>query len=91
MLIFDDYRVGRMTRNSAERFAGHSLSSHCDLQEQNGRFRFELYQYPIVLAWAVAIPSARIDKAVIDLGKSMIAHGQAYVVLSRVKESCRQG
>ena len=50
-----------------------------------GRFRFQEYQYPIVLAWAVAVQNARIDKAVIDLGKSMIAYGQAYVVLSRVK------
>ena len=87
-ILFDDCRVGRMTRNSAEHLPTTVRPVTATFKSRNGRFRFERYQYPIVLAWAVTIYKVQglsVDKAVIDLGSSVFAHGQAYVALSRVK------
>ena len=55
---------------------------------RNGKLRLERYQYAIVLAWAVTIHKVQglgLDRAVMDLGKNVFAHGMAYVALSRVK------
>ena len=57
-------------------------------KSRNGKLRLERYQYPIVLAWAVTIHKVQglsLDRAVMDLGKNVFAHGMAYVALSRVK------
>jgi ATP-dependent DNA helicase PIF1 len=48
----------------------------------------ERYQFPVSLAWGMTIHRVQglsLDRAVIDLGKDVFAHGQAYVALSRVK------
>ena len=48
----------------------------------------EQYQYHIILAWAVTIHKVQglsLDRAVMDLGKDVFAHGMAYIALSRVK------
>jgi len=50
--------------------------------ETAGVFR----QYPLKLAWAVTIHKSQgktFERAVIDFGRGMFAHGQAYVALSR--------
>ena len=57
-------------------------------KSRNGKLRLERYQYPIVLAWAFTIHKVQglsLDRAVMDLGKNVFAHGMAYVALSRVK------
>ena len=82
---FHGCRVGRQIRSSAE----HLLKTVCPdtaaFKSKNGQFRYE--QYPS-LPWAVAIYKAQglsLDKAVMDLGHSVFAHGQACIALSRVK------
>ena len=43
-------------------------------------------QYPLKLAWGITIHKSQgktFEKAVIDFGRGMFAHGQAYVALSR--------
>ena len=74
--LFDDCRVGRMTRNSAE----HLLTIVCpvttNIMSKNDRFTFEQYQGPIVWAWAVTIHEIHglsLDKAAIDLGRSVLS------------------
>ena len=50
--------------------------------ETAGVFR----QYPLKLAWAITIHKSQgktFENAVIDFGRGMFAHGQAYVALSR--------
>ena len=70
----------------AKDVAGEGLAV-CMKQQINQRI-YERYQYPIVLAWAVTIHKVQglsLDRAVMDLGKNVFAHGMAYVALSRVK------
>ncbi|KAA6421278.1 MAG: ATPase AAA [Trebouxia sp. A1-2] len=89
---FDNARVGQITREldgqgvdpgpTTVRPATARFSS------ENGRFKFERYQYPLVLAWAVSfhrVQGVSLDRAVIDLGSNVFAHGQADVPLSRVR------
>ena len=55
---------------------------------KHGRGDFVRYQFPLVPSWAMTIHKAQgltLDKAVIDLGSSVFAHGQAYVALSRLR------
>ncbi len=57
-------------------------------QSTNGRHALERYQFPLVLAWCITIHKVQglsLDKAFIDLGRNVFAHGQAYLVLSRVR------
>ena len=52
------------------------------VSETAGIFR----QYPLKLAWGITIHKSQgktFEKAVIDFGRGMFAHGQAYVALSR--------
>ncbi|MFA6434410.1 MAG: AAA family ATPase [Elusimicrobiales bacterium] len=52
------------------------------IAETAGVFR----QYPLKLAWAITIHKSQgktFERAVIDFGRGMFAHGQAYVALSR--------
>ena len=77
-VLFDNCKVGRMTRNSTEHAPTmlHSVTS--TFKSRNGRLRLERYQYPIVLAWAVTIHKVQglsLDTAVMDLGKDVFAHG----------------
>jgi hypothetical protein len=53
-----------------------------------GSHMVERYQLPLQLAWAITIHRVQglsMDRAVIDLGRTIFAHGQAYVALSRVR------
>ena len=85
---FDNPRVGREIRGTDEHVPLVIRPATARFNSKNGRHRFERYQYPIVLAWAITIHRVQglsLDRAVIDLGGSVFAHGQAYVALSRVK------
>ena len=76
--------AGRMTRNTAEHLPTTVYPVTATFNIRNGRFRFEGYLYPIVLACAVTIHEVQrlsLDKTVIDLGKSVFAHDQAYAAL----------
>ena len=87
-ILFDDARVGRWTRNSTHHQPTTISPSTARFKSRNGRYQFERYQYPLVLAWAVTIHKVQgisLEKAVIDIGSSIFDHGQAYVALSRVK------
>ena len=53
-----------------------------------GRHTLERYQFPLVLACAVTIPVVQglsLDKAVMDLSEKLLAPGQAYIALIRVR------
>ena len=55
---------------------------------KDGCHQIERYLYSIQLAWTVTLHKVQgtsLDKAVIDLGKDIFDHGQAYVALSRVR------
>ena len=86
MIIFDDCKVGRMTRNSAEHLPTTLRPVTATFKSKNGRSGFESYRYFTVLAWAVSLRKVQglsLDNALTDLGQS--AHGQACVALSGVK------
>ena len=76
--------AGRMTRNTAEYLPVSVYPVTATFKSRNGRFRFERYLFPIVLACAVTthiVQGLSVDKAVINLGKSVFAHDQAYTAL----------
>ena len=86
--MFDDQRVGGQTRGTADHLATTIRPATSRFSGKDGRHHFKRYQYPIVLAWAVTIHRVQgisLDQAVIDLGKDIFDHGQAYVALSRVR------
>ena len=86
MIIFDDCKVGRMTRNSAEHLPTTLHPVTATFKSKNGRSGFETYRYFTVLAWAVSLRKVQglsLDNALTDLGQS--AHGQGCVALSGVK------
>ena len=81
-IMFDDQRVGRQTRGTADNLATTIRPATSRFNGKDGRHQFERYQYLIVSAWAVTIHKVqgiRVDKAVIDLGKDMFDHGQDYL------------
>ncbi|KAA6421824.1 MAG: ATP-dependent DNA helicase PIF1 [Trebouxia sp. A1-2] len=89
---FDNARVGQITRELDGQGVGPGPTTvrpaTATFSSENGRFKFERYQYPLVLAWAVSIHRVQgvsLDRAVIDLGSDVFAHGQAYVALSRLR------
>jgi ATP-dependent DNA helicase PIF1 len=48
----------------------------------------ERHLFPLQLAWSITIHRVQglsMDRGVIDLGRTIFAHGQAYVALSRVR------
>jgi ATP-dependent exoDNAse (exonuclease V) alpha subunit len=56
--------------------------------DRTKRHHLERYQLPLELAWAMTIHRVQglsMDRAVIDLGSDVFAHGQAYVAFSRVR------
>ena len=86
-VLLDNCTVGRMTRNSTEHAPTVLRQVTSTFKSRNGKLRLERHQYPIVLAWAVTIHKVQglsLDRAVMDLGKNVFAHGMAYVALSRV-------
>ena len=78
-----------MIRNTAEHLPATVYSVTATFKSRNGRFRFKRYLYPTVLACAVTIhdlsslkvQGLSLDKVVMDLGKSVFAHDQAYTAL----------
>ena len=87
-VLFDNPRVGSITRGTSEHLPTIVRPATARFDGTNGRYQFERYQYPLVLAWGVTIHKVQglsLDKAVMDLGSGIFAHGQAYVALSRVR------
>jgi ATP-dependent DNA helicase PIF1 len=58
------------------------------LLDRAKRHYLERYQFPLDLARAMTIHRVQelsMDRSMIDLGSDVLAHGQAYVALSRVR------
>ena len=85
---FDNPRVGVVTRGTADHLPTIIRPATSRFDGRDGRHHFERYQFPLVLAWAVTIHKVQglsLDRAVMDLGTGIFAHGQCYVALSRVR------
>ena len=51
---------------------------------KEGGIQFERYKFPVVPAWGVTIHKVQgisLDKAIINLGSTILDHGHAYVAL----------
>jgi ATP-dependent exoDNAse (exonuclease V) alpha subunit len=98
-VLFDNPRVGHRGRQFArerEGIIGENVP-HTFVSVTTATSRFldktkkhylERYQFPLKLAWAKTIHRVQglsMDRAVIDLGNDIFAHGQAYVALSRAR------
>ena len=80
--------MGITTRGTAEHLPTIIRLATARFDGKDGRHHFERHQYPLVLAWAVAIHKVQglsLDRAVMDLGAGIFAHGQRYVALSRAR------
>jgi ATP-dependent exoDNAse (exonuclease V) alpha subunit len=98
-VLFDNKRVGQKARQFARERDGivdgdlpHSpvfiTSAISKFLDRTKRHHLERYQFPLELAWAMTIHRVQglsMDRAVIDLGSDIIAHGQAYVAFSSVR------
>lgn len=98
-VLFDNSRVGQKGQQFAREREGivggvvpHTfvsiITATSRFLEKTKRHHLERYQFPLELAWAVTIHRVQglsMDRAVINLGPDIFAHGQAYVALSRVR------
>jgi ATP-dependent exoDNAse (exonuclease V) alpha subunit len=98
-VLFDNERVGWKARQFVREREGivggdvpHSpvliTPATSKFLDRTKRNHLERYQFPLELAWAMTIHRVQgfsMDRAVIDLGTDIFAHGQAYVALSRVR------
>lgn len=60
----------------------------CTFNAKKGYGKIERRQVPLILAWAVTahkLQGVTVENAVLDLGSSLFAKGQPYVMLSRAK------
>ncbi|OGS08126.1 MAG: AAA family ATPase [Elusimicrobia bacterium RIFOXYA12_FULL_51_18] len=81
----------RLTDGSLEKVAPHAWELfHFSYDPEAGKVVAEtagvFMQYPLKLAWGITIHKSQgktFERAVIDFGRGMFAHGQAYVALSR--------
>ncbi len=94
---FDDADVGRLERARAAAARGQPepASGPVNIARATSRFlntrqnrELTRQQFPLALCWALTIHKTQglsLQKAVIDLGRSIFDAGQAYVALSRVR------
>jgi hypothetical protein len=90
LVDFDNPTVGAKFRqyNNLPPDAPVEIAAVTSVFEGNSRKRLQRTQFPISLAWALTIHRVQglsMDRAVINLGRSIFAAGQAYVALSRVR------
>jgi hypothetical protein len=95
MVKFEDPRVGRMASRNMGLDPGPAdnlqvVTLHASTAKFNGKqgTQWERKQFPLSLCWATTIHKVQglsMDKAVLDLGDSIWAPGQAYVALSRLR------
>jgi hypothetical protein len=58
--------------------------------DRTKRQHLEIYQFLLELAWAITIHQVQglsMDRAVIDLGSDLFAHGQAYIYICGLEQS----